>query len=70
MIYFTSDLHLGHKNIIKYCQRPYSEDEVSTRMVEDILKMFDDLPSADRSKSKIICLDAVAGEHRAYGESI
>ena len=45
MIYFTSDLHLGHKNIIKYCQRPYSEDEVSTRMVEDILKMFDDLPS-------------------------
>ena len=45
MIYFTSDLHLGHKNIIKYCQRPYNEDEVSTRMVEDILKMFDDLPS-------------------------
>jgi calcineurin-like phosphoesterase family protein len=45
MIYFTSDLHLGHKNIIKYCQRPYSEDEVNTRMVEDILKMFDDLPS-------------------------
>jgi calcineurin-like phosphoesterase family protein len=31
--FFTSDEHLGHGNIIKFCQRPYVDPEVMTEML-------------------------------------
>jgi len=34
MIYFTSDLHFGHQNIISYCSRPFSSvDEMNDDLV-------------------------------------
>ncbi len=33
--WFTADLHLGHANIIKYCQRPQLSPEESARARED-----------------------------------
>ena len=34
MIYFVSDLHLNHTNIIKYCSRPFtSVDEMNSILI-------------------------------------
>lgn len=33
--FFTADLHLGHANIIKYCDRPFADvDEMNAQLVE------------------------------------
>lgn len=55
--YITSDLHFDHKNIIKYCNRPYEFSwDGAKKMNEDILKQFDELPAG----STIINLGDIA----------
>lgn len=35
-IFVTADLHLGHKNIIKYCDRPFeNEDDMNNAIIEN-----------------------------------
>lgn len=33
MIYFTSDPHYGHANVIKYCSRPFASVDEMTRVL-------------------------------------
>ena len=35
-VFFTADLHLGHRNIIQYCNRPYSSvDEMDESLISN-----------------------------------
>lgn len=45
MIYFTADQHLGHANIIKYCQRPFHSIEQMDKTILD--NTFDTLKKGD-----------------------
>ena len=33
--WFTADLHLGHRNIIDYCDRPFTDVDVMNRALVD-----------------------------------
>ena len=36
MIYFTSDLHFWHKNVIRYTDRPFSSvNEMNKKLIEN-----------------------------------
>ena len=35
MLYFTSDHHFGHANIIGYCNRPFGDVEAMNRGLVD-----------------------------------
>ena len=55
MLYITSDLHYHHRNILKYCNRPYEfSSEGVAKMNEDILKQFDELPVGCRPDTIVL----------------
>lgn len=54
MIFFTSDLHLWHTNVIKYCNRPFASVE---EMNEMLVKYWNDTVGPD---DEVYCLGDVS----------
>lgn len=44
MIFFTADLHLGHENIIKQCQRPFNNVD---QMDKELIKNWNSVVNVD-----------------------
>lgn len=71
-IFFTSDLHFGHQNIIRFCNRPWkTTDEMEEALIEnwnsvvtddDIVFDLGDFAFAPNSKWKEI-LGELNGQH-------
>lgn len=54
MVYFTADLHLGHRNIIKYCNRPFSSVEEMNQT------LIDNINETVKEEDTLVCLGDVA----------
>jgi len=79
MRYFTSDLHIGHKNVIEYCSRPFPDLDMMAEMLlwnwnkvvkpEDTVYVLGDVSftSTTRTKAVIQSMDGtkilVRGNH-------
>ena len=44
MIFFTADLHFGHKNIIRYCDRPFKD---VAQMNSTLIKNYNEVVRPD-----------------------
>ena len=82
--WFTSDFHLGHRNIIRYCNRPFhSTDEMDAAILDnlnncvhqnDILYFLGDFcmggPSpAARYRDRIVCRHSCCRRESRPGSS-
>ncbi len=56
-VFFTSDTHFNHTNIIQYCQRPFkSTDEMNEAMIVEKAREFDPFGHAGFDPTGIIRL--------------
>lgn len=77
MIWFTSDWHIGHKNIIKYCNRPFQDtDEMEKTLIDnynkrvspnDTVYFLGDLGFINGNKIKILMEKLHGNKHIILG---
>lgn len=71
MIYFTSDQHFGHRNIIKYANRPFTLDEQGVKdCTETIINNYNKLVQDEDTVYHLGDLTMAHENTRAYTEYI
>lgn len=77
MIYYTSDLHFSHNNIIQYCRRPFVDgDEMNSEMIrrwnetvsdDDTIYYLGDFSLGKASEIESLVASLKGHKHLVYG---
>ena len=62
-IYFTSDMHFGHRNVIRFCNRPFADEK---EMAQGLIKNWNDKVKSNDFVFSLGDFSWFTGRHQSF----